>query len=76
LAQILSVGDEIEVRITDADQGRRRISLSMVEWKPPGEAEAKVTASRKQLDEANEAVTSSNPFKSAFEIALEKATSK
>uniref|UniRef100_A0A7S3ELV9 S1 motif domain-containing protein n=1 Tax=Rhodosorus marinus TaxID=101924 RepID=A0A7S3ELV9_9RHOD len=73
---ILSVGDEIEVRITDADQGRRRISLSMVEWKPPGEAEAKVTASRKQLDEANEAVTSSNPFKSAFEIALEKATSK
>ncbi|KAJ8905013.1 hypothetical protein NDN08_001525 [Rhodosorus marinus] len=73
---ILSVGDEIEVRITDADQGRRRISLSMVEWKPPGEAEAKVTASRKQLDEANDAVTSSNPFKSAFEIALEKASTK
>jgi len=73
---ILSVGDEIEVRITDADQGRRRISLSMVEWKPPGEEEAKVTASRNQLDEANDAVTSSNPFKSAFEIALEKATTK
>ena len=67
------MGDEVEVRIVEADQGRRRISLSMVEWKEPGEEEEKVSASKQAIKDANDKSESSVSFRSAFEIALDKA---
>lgn len=74
--QILSVGDVVDVRVVEVDQSRRRISLSMVEWKEPGEEEAKRSANAEAIEAANAKEDSEIVFKSAFEIALEKAASK
>eukprot|EP00188_Purpureofilum_apyrenoidigerum_P001018 Plantae.Rhodophyta-Purpureofilum_apyrenoidigerum.ctg1518.p1 GENE.Plantae.Rhodophyta-Purpureofilum_apyrenoidigerum.ctg1518~~Plantae.Rhodophyta-Purpureofilum_apyrenoidigerum.ctg1518.p1 ORF type:complete len:333 (+),score=73.52 Plantae.Rhodophyta-Purpureofilum_apyrenoidigerum.ctg1518:135-1133(+) len=73
---ILAVGDDIEVRIVEVDPSRRRISLSMVEYKEPGEEEQKISASKQAIQDANSASETSVEFRSAFEIALEQARSK
>jgi len=32
----LNIGDEVQVRVTDVDKSKKRIGLSMKEWKEPG----------------------------------------
>jgi len=44
----LSIGDEVQVRVTEVDKGKKRIALSMKEWKEPGSEPEEERGGRKR----------------------------
>ena len=75
VADILSVGQEVEVKITEIDEENKRISLSMRALLPEPEKEEPAEAEEVEEPESNIVYSTENPpaFDEEEEVAEEKA---
>jgi len=83
VSDVLTVGQEVQVRVTQVDKSKRRIGLSMLEWKERparggggfggdvgfGEADKEFQMSAEEV----EALTVGDELPGAFEAAFERA---
>ena len=86
VSDVLTVGQEVQVRVTSVDKAKRRIALSMLPWKEKsereergfrgpdvgfGEADKEFQMSAEEV----EALTVGDEFTGAFEVAFARAAS-
>ncbi|MGN1419959.1 MAG: bifunctional 4-hydroxy-3-methylbut-2-enyl diphosphate reductase/30S ribosomal protein S1 [Eubacterium sp.] len=74
-ADVLAVGDEVDVRITEVDFDKKRVSLSMKELLPkPEETIAELAEEEPAAEEAEETPVEEAPAEEAAEAPAEEAT--
>ena len=86
VSDVLTVGQEVKVRVTNVDVAKRRIGLSMLEWREPSERPQRGGRGGgggggfgdddkefKMTVEELEALTVGDDFSSPFEAAFERA---